>query len=74
LPADPAALAFLAGAALQGPLPDKQQILSSDSLTKLIARTTSILDREEQILAYMLRAYQVHQQIQRLPFVDYCLN
>lgn len=74
LPVDPAALAFLAGAALQGPLPDKQQILSSDSLTKLMARTTSILDREEQILAYMLRAYQVHQQIQRLPFVDYCLN
>ena len=74
LPADPTDLAFLAGAAMQGPLPDKQQILSSDSLTKLMVRTTSILEREDQILAYMLRAYQVHQQTERLPFVDYCLN
>lgn len=74
LPADPGDLAFLAGAALQGPLPDKQQLLSSDSLTELIAKTTSVLDREEQILAYMLKAYHAHQQIQRLPFVDYSLN
>lgn len=74
LPVDPTDLAFLAGAAIQGPLPDKQQILSSDSLTKLIARTTTVVDREDQILVYMLRAYQVHQQTQRLPFVDYSLN
>jgi hypothetical protein len=33
-----------------------------------------VLDREDKILSYMLRAYQVHQQEQRLPFVDYSLN
>ena len=74
LPSDPTDLAFLAGAAIQSPLPDKQKLLSSDSLTQLIAATTSVLDREDQILAYMLKAYQAHQQVQRLPFVDYSLN
>ncbi len=74
LPTDPTDLAFLAGAAMQGPLPDKQKLLSSDSLVQLIATTTNVLDREGQILAYMLRAYQAHQQVQRLPFVDYSLN
>lgn len=74
LPTDPKALAFLAGTAIQGPLPEKQKLLSTESLSTLIADTTSMLDREDQILAYMLRAYQAHQQVQRLPFVDYSLN
>lgn len=74
LPTDPQDLAFLAGAAMQGPLPDKQKLLSADSLTTLIAKATRVLDREDQILVYMLRAYQTHQQVQRLPFVDYSLN
>jgi Lon protease-like protein len=74
LPTDPTALAFLAGTAIQGPLPDKQKLLSAKSLSTLIANTVSMLDREDQILAYMLRAYQTHQQVQRLPFVDYSLN
>lgn len=74
LPVDPTGLAFLAGAAMQGPLPDKQKLLSARTLTNLIARATNVLDREDKILAYMLRAYQVHQQEQRLPFVDYSLN
>lgn len=74
LPVDPTGLAFLAGAALQGPLPDKQSLLSANSLTILIARATNVLDREDKILSYMLRAYQVHQREQRLPFVDYSLN
>lgn len=74
LPSDPMALAFLAGTALQGPLADKQKLLSAKSLSRLIADTVSVLDREDQILAYMLQAYQAHQQIAKLPFVDYSLN
>jgi Lon protease-like protein len=74
LPTDPTALAFLAGTAIQGPLPDKQKLLATKSLGTLIANTASMLDREDQILTYMLRAYQAHQQVQRLPFVDYSLN
>jgi hypothetical protein len=74
LPVDPTGLAFLAGAAMQGPLPDKQRLLSARSLANLIARATQVLDREDKILAYMIRAYEVHQREQRLPFVDYSLN
>lgn len=74
LPTDPTALAFLAGAALQGPLPNKQMLLATKSLTALMAISINVLDREDKILAYMLRAYQAHRQIQRLPFVDYSLN
>lgn len=74
LPADPIALAFLAGTALQGPLPDKQKLLSARSLSKLITDMVSALDLEDQILVYMLQAYNAHQQIERLPFVDYSLN
>jgi hypothetical protein len=74
LPADPAALAYLAGTAVQGPLQDKQDLLAAESLGTLVARTVSVLDRENQILAYMVRAHQAHNQIQRLPFVDYSLN
>lgn len=74
LPNDPTALAFLAGAAMQGPLPSKQELLSAKSLPVLVAKTISVLDTEDKILAYMLRAYQAHQQIQRLPFMDYSLN
>ena len=74
LPTDPTALAYLAGTAIQGPLPDKQELLSIESLTTLIAKTVNVLDKENQILAYMLKAHQAHQQIQRLPFVDYSLN
>ena len=74
LPADPTALAYLAGTAVQGPLQDKQEILAAKSLASLMARSVSVLDRENQILAYMVRAHQAHQEIQRLPFVDYSLN
>ncbi len=74
LPADPKALAYLAGTAVQGPLPDKQQLLASDSLGQLIVKTVNVMDRENKILTYMLKAYQAHQQVQRLPFVDYSLN
>lgn len=74
LPTEPTALAYLAGTAVQGPLSDKQQLLSANSLNVLIAKTVSVLDRENQILAYMLKAYQTHQQVPRLPFVDYSLN
>ena len=74
LPRDPAALAYLAGMAMQGPLPDKQQLLAANSLSGLIAKTVSVMDRENQIMAYMIRAYQAHQRVQRLPFVDYSLN
>ncbi|MFN8454455.1 MAG: LON peptidase substrate-binding domain-containing protein [Anaerolineae bacterium] len=74
LPSDPTALAFLAGTALQGPLGDKQKLLSAKSLSKLIADTVHVLDREDQILIYMLQAYRAHQQIEKLPFVDYSLN
>jgi uncharacterized protein len=74
LPSDPLALAFLAGTAIQGPLSDKQKLLSAKSLSSLITNLVSVLDREDQILAYMLQAYQTHQQIERLPFVDYSLN
>lgn len=74
LPSDPEALAYLAGTAMQGSLPDKQQILSASSLTSLMAMAVTTLDKENKILAYMLKAYQAHQQVQRLPFVDYSLN
>lgn len=74
LPDDPETLAYLAGAAVQGPLLDKQQLLATDSLGQLIAKTVNVLDRENKILTYMLRAYQVHQQAQKIPFVDYSLN
>ena len=74
LPADPTALAFLAGTAMQGPLSDKQKLLSAKSLTSLIANAVSVLDREDQILVYMLKAHTAHHQIERLPFVDYSLN
>lgn len=74
LPTDPTALAFLAGTAIQGPLTDKQKLLSVKSLRMLIASTVSVLDKEDQILVYMLEAYSAHQQVQRLPFVDYSLN
>jgi Lon protease-like protein len=74
LPTDPTDLAFLAGAAMQGPLPDKQRLLASGTQTELMANATKVLDREEQILAYMLKAYQAHQEVERLPFVDFSLN
>jgi len=74
LPSDPTALAFLAGTAIQGPLDEKQKLLSTESLNTLIANTASMLDREDKILSYMLRAYDVHQKAQQLPFVDYSLN
>lgn len=74
LPTDPTALAYLAGTAMQGPLPDKQKLLSAKSLTSLIANAVSVLDREDQILVYMLKAHDAHHQIERLPFIDYSLN
>lgn len=74
LPSDPTALAFLAGTAIQGPLSDKQKLLSAKSLRTLIASTVSVLDKEDQILVYMLEAYSAHQRVERLPFVDYSLN
>jgi Lon protease-like protein len=74
LPTDPTALAFLAGTAIQGPLADKQKLLSAKSLRTLIASTVSVLDKEDQILVYMLEAYLAHQRVERLPFVDYSLN
>ena len=74
LPTDPTALAFLAGTAMQGPLPDKQKLLSARSLTALIANAVSVLDREDQILVYMLKAHDAHHQVERLPFIDYSLN
>ena len=74
LPTDPKALAYLAGTAMQSSLPDKQQVLAAKSLNALISTTVTILDKENKILAYMLKAYQAHQQVQRLPFVDYSLN
>jgi Lon protease-like protein len=74
LPSDPRSLAFLAGTAIQGPLTDKQYLLTAASLSELVLRTATMLDRENKILVYMLRAYQVHQQVQRLDFVDYSLN
>jgi Lon protease-like protein len=74
LPTEPVALAYLAGAALQGPLPNKQTILSARSMRGLISKAINVLDKEDQILAYMLRAYEAHQQVERLPFVDYSLN
>ena len=74
LPTDPTALAYLAGTAMQGPLIDKQQLLAAPSLNSLISQTVNVLDRESKILAYMLKAHQAHQRIERLPFVDYSLN
>jgi Lon protease-like protein len=74
LPNDPTALAFLAGTAIQGPLAEKQKLLATQSLSTLMANTAHLLDREDKILSYMLRAYEVHQEAQKLPFVDYSLN
>ncbi|GAB4434698.1 MAG: LON peptidase substrate-binding domain-containing protein [Anaerolineae bacterium] len=74
LPNDATALAFLAGTALQGPLADKQRLLSATSLRALIAGAVAALDKEDQILVYMIEAYSAHQRIERLPFVDYSLN
>jgi len=74
LPADPTALAFLAGTAIQGPLSEKQSLLATETLSTLIVNTASMLNREDKILSYMLRAYNVHQEAQKLPFVDYSLN
>lgn len=74
LPKDPMALAFLAGTAMQGPLPDKQKLLSTGSLTSLIAKAMTVIDREDKILVYMIKAYAAHQSVQRLPFIDYSLN
>jgi Lon protease-like protein len=74
LPTDPAALAFLAGTAAQMPLSDKQKLLAETSLKGLITHTVSMLEREDKILTYMLKAYQMHRQAQQLLFVDYCLN
>jgi hypothetical protein len=64
----------LAGTAIQGPLAEKQKLLATETLSTLIANTASMLDREDKILSYMLRAYDVHQEAQKLPFVDYSLN
>ncbi len=74
LPSDPEALAYLAGMAVQGPLTDKQHLLAINSLSQLVTSTANVLDRENKILAYMLKAHHAHQQIKRLPFVDYSLN
>ncbi len=78
IPDDPVSLAYLAGTAIQGPYwsnqSDKQDLLSMKSLRSLIAKTINILDREDKILAYMLKAYEVHQSVNRLPYVDYSLN
>ena len=74
LPTDPQALAYLAGAAVQGPLQEKQHLLSAESLSSLITRTVNIIGKENQILGYMIKAYRAHQQVQKLPFVDYSLN
>ncbi|NJN97299.1 MAG: LON peptidase substrate-binding domain-containing protein [Anaerolineales bacterium] len=74
LPNDAMALAFLAGTALQGPLTDKQKLLSARSLRTLITNAVSVLDKEDQILVYMIAAYSAHQRVERLPFVDYSLN
>lgn len=74
LPDDPAALAYLAGNAVQGSPVDKQRLLAASTLRELMDRTANVLDRENKILAYMIKAHQAHQQIKRLPFVDYSLN
>ncbi len=74
LPTDPTALAFLAATAMQGPLHDKQKLLATASLTPLVARAMQAIEREDKILVYMLKAYAAHQQVQKLPFVDYSLN
>jgi len=78
IPKDPKALAFLAGTAIQGPSwanrSDKQQLLSTQSLQTLIVETTKILDKEDKILAYMLRAHNIHKRVERPAFVDFSLN
>lgn len=74
LPSDPSSLAYLAGAASQGSLTDKQQLLTIETVGQLVAKTASIIDRENKILTYMVRAYEAHQKLQQLPFVDYSLN
>jgi Lon protease-like protein len=78
IPTEPLSLAFLAGTAIQGPSwsnqSDKQRLLSTRSLPSLIARTIHVLDKEDKILAYMLKSYRAHQEVKRLPFVDYSLN
>jgi Lon protease-like protein len=74
LPEDPGSLAYLAGTAVQGPLTNKQRLLTSPSLIQLVQRTAYMLDLENKILAYMLKAYERHQQVPRPNFVDYSLN
>jgi Lon protease-like protein len=74
LPGDAKSLAYLAGSASQGPLSDKQQLLTVETVEQLVAKTANIIDRENKILAYMVKAYRAHQQVQQLPFVDYSLN
>jgi Lon protease-like protein len=74
LPDDPSSLAYLAGAASQGSLTDKQQLLTAETVEMLVAKTANIIDRENKILTYMVRAYEAHQKVQHLPFVDYSLN
>lgn len=78
IPDDSLALAFLAATAIQGPSwsneSDKQMLLSMKSLQSLIAKTIHILDKEDKILAYTLKAHKVHERVERLPFIDYSLN
>jgi Lon protease-like protein len=74
LPDDAESLAYLAGTAVQGPLAEKQKLLAINSLEQLVSETVGVLDKENKILAYMLKAYHQHQTIDRLPFVDYSLN
>lgn len=74
LPDEPLGLAFLAGTAIQGPLMDKQKLLAARSLRRLVLEAIRLVDREDQLLLYMLKAHQSHQQAQTLPFVDYSLN
>lgn len=74
LPSDPTALAYLAGTAVQGPLPDKQELLSSVSLNALVVRATYVLEKENKIMSYMFKAFEAHNQVQKPPFVDYSLN
>ena len=74
LPNDPEALAFLAGNAVKDALADKQQLLTAQSLADLVSRAARLIDKENKILAYMIKAHRAHQQVQQLPFVDYSLN
>jgi len=59
LPSDPTALAFLAGTAIQGPLAEKQKLLSSESLNMLIASAASLLDREDKMFIKKRKHYRL---------------